>query len=72
MPIFEYLCERCNFQFEELVFGSDPKVKCPKCHRSRVKRQMSVFGFKSGTSYVSSSSGDGCSGCSSSSCGTCH
>jgi putative FmdB family regulatory protein len=31
MPIFEYVCQQCQHEFETLVFGSD-KAKCPKCH----------------------------------------
>ena len=72
MPIFEYVCQRCHHQFEELVFGENPKVKCPKCHKSRVTRQLSVFGFKSGSSFVGSGSKGGCGPCTPSSCSSCH
>lgn len=41
MPIFEYRCDQCGNGFEELVFAST-KVACPKCHTSRVTKQLSV------------------------------
>lgn len=72
MPIFEYICEKCHHKFEELVMGSDPKVSCPNCRSSRVAKQFSVFGFKSGATFVGSGPKGGCGPCTSSSCSTCH
>lgn len=32
MPIYEYLCQKCGFQFEKLQRLSDPPPsKCPEC-----------------------------------------
>jgi len=31
MPIFEYVCKKCEYQFEALVYGKQ-KAACPKCH----------------------------------------
>jgi putative FmdB family regulatory protein len=42
MPIFEYICEECEHEFEALVFGRD-KAKCPKCESKKLKPQLSVF-----------------------------
>lgn len=42
MPIFEYICEQCNHEFEALVFGRD-KAECPKCHSKKLAPQLSVF-----------------------------
>jgi len=70
MPIYEYRCERCETEFEELVFGADEEVVCPKCGTSSVERKMSAFAFKSGGKFVAS--GDsGCASCHSSSCSSC-
>ncbi len=72
MPIFEFVCEKCHHEFEELVLGSNPEVKCPKCHAKKVKKQLSVFGFKSGNTFVASG-GPGCPSCSTpTKCNTCH
>lgn len=42
MPIFEYICEECQHQFEALVFGHE-KAICPKCDSKKLSRQLSVF-----------------------------
>jgi putative FmdB family regulatory protein len=72
MPIYEYHCPRCDEDFEELVRNKDEKVVCPKCNCKKVSKKMSVFGFKSGNKYVSSSEGaGGCASCKASSCAGC-
>ena len=42
MPIFEYVCQECQHEFETLVFGRD-KAKCPKCQSQKLSPQLSVF-----------------------------
>jgi putative FmdB family regulatory protein len=42
MPIFEYICQECQHEFETLVFGHD-KAKCPKCDSRKLSPQLSVF-----------------------------
>ena len=42
MPIFEYICQECQHEFETLVFGHD-KAKCPKCESRKLSPQLSVF-----------------------------
>ncbi|MEK6528350.1 MAG: zinc ribbon domain-containing protein [Nitrospirota bacterium] len=71
MPIFEYKCEDCGEEFEQLVSGKNPEVICPKCSSKNLKKKFSVFGM-SGVEKQTSSSGSSCSSCSSSSCSTCH
>jgi putative FmdB family regulatory protein len=71
MPIYEYDCHACGHQFEELVLGGR-KVCCPSCASENIERRMSTFSHKAqGGKYVSSK-GSGCSGCTSSSCNSCH
>lgn len=67
MPIFEYKCQECGEEFEELVYGQNPDVTCVKCNSKKVKKKLSVFGM-SGVE----NSGSGCSSCTSSSCKSCH
>jgi putative FmdB family regulatory protein len=71
MPIFEYKCEDCGEEFEQLVSGKNPKVICLKCSSKNLKKKFSLFGM-SGVTKQASSSGSGCTSCSSSSCSTCH
>lgn len=42
MPLFEYICEKCNAQSEVLVLGST-RPKCPECGSVRLKKLASVF-----------------------------
>ena len=73
MPIYEYHCEKCNKDFECLVFGSE-SPDCPSCSSTDVCRLMSTCGFISKGSSgqtVSKSAGSACSGCKASSCGSC-
>lgn len=71
MPIYEYTCEACGRDFEELVRSSDETISCPDCESTDVKRQMSAASFKSSGKYASSA-GSGCSGCGGGSCSSCH
>lgn len=42
MPIFEYICQECQHEFEALLFGRD-KAACPKCQSKKLSPQLSVF-----------------------------
>ncbi|MGH2651704.1 MAG: FmdB family zinc ribbon protein [Actinomycetota bacterium] len=61
MPIYEYHCPACGEEFEKLVFGQ-AAVSCPGCASRDVGRRLSVFGLKSGSTFVGSGGGCG-SGC---------
>ena len=43
MPIYEYVCARCQARFERLVRRSGEDVACPSCASESVDRQLSVF-----------------------------
>ena len=72
MPIFEYRCDNCQEEFEQIVFSSKAKVKCPKCQGGKVSKKVSAFSFKSGSKFAAASGSKGCGGCSSHNCGSCH
>lgn len=61
MPIYEYLCEKCNYRFERLVAGmrNSDAPDCPKCG-SRTKRMLSVFAAHTKESTPCGSSADAC------------
>lgn len=46
MPIFEYICQDCNHEFEALVYGRE-KADCPKCHSKKLAPQLSTFAVAS-------------------------
>ena len=70
MPIYEYICQACNAEFEKLVF-STTKVTCAKCGSPDIKKKLSVFGMSGVEKPFAGSSGSGCSSCSSGSCSSC-
>ena len=45
MPIYEFYCENCHtvFNFFSQRVNTEKCPDCPKCHRSRLERQVSVF-----------------------------
>ena len=45
MPIYEYRCEQCRYEFEELVGFSEPAPNCPKCESAKVNRLLSAPQF---------------------------
>ncbi len=47
MPIYEYVCEDCSHQFEELVSSRDKTgPQCPKCNSVNVRKLMSACGVR--------------------------
>lgn len=73
MPIFEFRCQACGAEFEKLVFGND-EVECPDCHQKQVEKLMSACSAKVGYKFTATSNpkGGSCTGCSATSCSTCH
>ena len=46
MPIYEYLCEKCEREFEREQRISDPPIStCPYCRSRRVKKLISRTSF---------------------------
>ena len=65
MPIYEYHCNKCGCNFEEILFPSDGEVKfiCPSCGGGDTCRLMSSFscGSSSGPKDLSSGASPACS-----------
>lgn len=46
MPIYEYLCKSCGYDFEEVQKFSDPSLEeCPDCGKNSAERQVSMSSF---------------------------
>ena len=61
MPIFEYICQKCENHFEALVFG-DEKAACPKCQSKKLAPQLSVFAVSTKTGSSAPTAGP-CGSC---------
>jgi len=73
VPIYEYRCSRCEYEFEELVSFSaaDKPLPCPSCLEPAAERLLSTFAVRVSGGAQVSSSGKSCGGCRRSSCATC-
>ena len=69
MPIFEYVCTKCEHRFEALLFGNQ-KAACPKCKSKELAPQLSVFAVSARDSNSSAESASR-SGSSAGGCGSC-
>jgi putative FmdB family regulatory protein len=39
MPTYEYVCDACGHQFDELQgFSEEPLKKCPQCKKNKLRR----------------------------------
>ncbi|HSB81022.1 MAG TPA: zinc ribbon domain-containing protein [Candidatus Methylomirabilis sp.] len=65
MPIYEFICDECEYAFEKRVPSSRSRVRCPQCESAKVSKQFSAFAFKGERGFVGSKGG-GCASCSSS------
>jgi putative FmdB family regulatory protein len=60
MPIYEFVCMRCEGRFEKLLRMSDAEPPCPTCGTSEVRRQLSVFATGSRAAAGASAASGGC------------
>ena len=79
MPIYEYVCEKCQQEFEEIVLG-DEAIICPACGSSETSKLISRGNFRTGgpivmgspsASAITSRGVGGCAGCTSKNCSSC-
>jgi len=62
MPTYEYVCDACGHEFEEVQKISDPPIdRCPKCKKRKAHRLISQGNFilKGGGWYVTDYKGGG-------------
>lgn len=46
MPIYEYKCTKCGHEMEAIQkMSEEPLVKCPKCKKKSLEKQISTGGF---------------------------
>jgi len=63
MPIYEYRCQACGTEFEELLRAADADgVVCRRCESSRVTRLLSAFAV-SGSESLAEAEPGGCGAC---------
>ncbi|MFO0942600.1 MAG: zinc ribbon domain-containing protein [Pirellulales bacterium] len=62
MPLYEFLCPKCNKQVEILVRNMEEKPECPECGHKNLQRQLSVAAAPAigGKSLPVSHTGGGC------------
>lgn len=70
MPVYEYICQQCNFEFELLIFADEIAV-CPQCGSKNLQKKVSLC-----STHLKNDSGDTistskCSSCVSKKCNSC-
>lgn len=71
MPIYEFVCNSCSKEFEELVPYGTEKAPCPACGGTDVRKLVSMVAFSAGGKMTTTASSSGCASCTSSSCSSC-
>jgi putative FmdB family regulatory protein len=59
MPIFEFKCQDCGKQFEELIYRSDEPVACPICGSGKAEKMVSTFASNAFAGHSSTGCSDG-------------
>jgi len=76
LPIYEYVCTKCENKFELLrsLSRAGEGAPCPGCNSlaCRVLSTFAAFSKGSGESSEPVGGAGSCSGCSATSCSTCH
>ncbi|MCU0248499.1 MAG: zinc ribbon domain-containing protein [Bryobacter sp.] len=64
MPMYEYRCEQCGKQFEQLrrMSEADTGVVCPACQSQDVARLLSTCAFSGGSASGGGAPSGGCGG----------
>lgn len=47
MPIYEYQCRACEYEFERLQkLSDDALIDCPECGKPQLRKKISAAGFR--------------------------
>ena len=59
MPIYEFICNKCNRNFEDFVLSSQrvKDVRFPSCGSDDVQKQFSMFSCRSSSGFGGFSGG---------------
>jgi putative FmdB family regulatory protein len=62
MPLYEFVCTKCEKDFESLVRSSnwEGSVVCPHCGSKKLTKKLSVFAAQGGGSTASAPAPQGC------------
>jgi putative FmdB family regulatory protein len=71
MPIYEYICQDCQNEFERIrsFKDADAAQTCNHCQGENIKRQISLFNATSGGRAIAGTGG--CNSCAGGSCASC-
>ena len=46
MPIYEYVCNDCGYEFDKIQkMNDEPLKKCPQCEKEKLQKKVSAGGF---------------------------
>ena len=73
MPIYEYVCEDCQSEFETLrsMSQADASMPCEQCGGEHTHRKISVCYCESGGKALAGAGAGSCGSCSGGSCAGC-
>lgn len=52
MPLYDYICQKCQNKFEALVRKPEDKVECPQCKNEETERQIAKPSISMGNPYL--------------------
>lgn len=63
MPLYEFRCQKCGAEFEQIVFSTDREpIKCPICTASKIERLLSIFSSSNPAGDLGTSAASSCGG----------
>lgn len=71
MPIYEYICQDCQAEFELIrsIKEADSALNCIQCQGEKIQRKISLFNASSGGRAIAGA--NSCSTCAGGTCSSC-